>query len=351
VILIVTGCSKTTPATPEEPPKTEDPPVTENPLNENPQNPSEGNNNTSLKDPVLNPLTGLYVEKDALYQRPVGIMFGNSRIERPQSGIDGADIVYEILAEGGITRLFGIFMAETRDKIGPVRSARHYNLDFLMAHNGIFIYFGGSDRLWAEIPKYNINGINGITDGYAFWRALDRKAPYNAYTSTMRIINRSEMLNYWKKVEIPQKYEFYKEKTIPTGNNVKKLEITYPISNYKVNWLYNSEDAKYYRSINNQPHKDKETEEHLKGDNIIVVFVKSWPIPNDKEGRIDMETVGSGKGHLFTGGTEVEINWSKSARDKGMIFTYKDGSVMKLNPGKTWIQVVPLNGTVTLGRD
>ena len=126
----------------------------------------------------------IYSGKD----RPIAVMIDNHNLAWPQAGLNDAYMVYEIVVEGGETRLMALFKGKDIEKIGPVRSSRHYFLDYAMENDAIYVHFGWSPQAQSDISKYKINNINGISeDGTTFWRVKDKSAPHNAVTSTKKI--------------------------------------------------------------------------------------------------------------------------------------------------------------------
>lgn len=138
------------------------------------------------------PLTGMDMNAQFKNQRPLAVMVENEYNARPQSGLDKAGVVYEVLAEGGITRFLAIYLGETVDEIGPVRSARPYFLDYTMEYDGIYIHYGASPQGYTDLKKLKIDAINGMYDDVTFWRDKSRKEPHNAYTNTEKIITTSK---------------------------------------------------------------------------------------------------------------------------------------------------------------
>lgn len=174
------------------------------------------------KEPIIpkakNPLTGVDMDLQFEKQRPLAVMIENEYNARPQSGLDKAGIVYEILTEGGITRFLALFLGETLDEIGPVRSARPYFLDYTMEYDGIYIHYGASPQGYVDLKKLKINAINGMYDSATFWRDNSRKEPHNAYISTERALKTSKKLGFLKDVDICP-WNFYDEDT-PVGQHL-----------------------------------------------------------------------------------------------------------------------------------
>jgi hypothetical protein len=287
-------------------------------------------------------LTGLPMEEGQLDIRPVAVMIDNMASARPQSGLINADIVYEMPAEGGITRYMAIYHHQSSDKVGPVRSARSYYIDKVMEYNAVYVHCGGSPEALGDIKNLKIDSLDELKGENNFWRARDRKAPHNLYTSTKLI---REVMDAKKLSQEKWNYKMnFSDSFIDLdGKAIKGLVIDYK-HNYKAGYEYNETEKLFYRTINGIRLKDKETNAEVTTVNIIVEKVSSKVV--DSVGRLDLSNTGSGRGYLITGGKLIEIQWSKE--DRKAKTNYKDlkGNPIQLNKGNTWIQVVPDYGTV-----
>ena len=130
-------------------------------------------------------------------QRAIALMIDNHEGAWPQGGLNDADLVYEIIVEGGETRLMAVFKGKNLEKIGPVRSARHYFIDYALENDAIYTHFGWSPQAESDIKKYSVNNINGITESSgSFWRTTDKYVPHNVATSTEKILEIAERKGY-----------------------------------------------------------------------------------------------------------------------------------------------------------
>jgi len=134
---------------------------------------------------AINPLTGLYIPEEIAVRRPIGIMINNHRVALPQSGLAQADVIYETLVEGGIARLFAVYKDFNAEKIGPVRSARHYYLDFAFDFDALYVHYGQSPQAIAAIRDLNPPNMNGMSylDTIMCFQDSSRKRPHSTYTS------------------------------------------------------------------------------------------------------------------------------------------------------------------------
>lgn len=290
----------------------------------------------------LCPLTGLPTEEEALALRPIAVMIDNYPSARPQSGLINAEIVYEMPAEGGITRYMAIYHHLDSEKIGPVRSARSYFIDKAMEYNAVYLHCGGSPEALSDLKTLEIDSINEFSDGRGYWRVKDRKAPHNLYTSTKRT---REVMDAKKLSASKWSYNMNisKEFVDLDGKGVSNLIIDYK-HKYKVGYQYDENKMLYFRTINGKSLKDKETGTEISTVNIIIEKVSTKVV--DEAGRLDLDNIGSGKGYFLTGGKQIEIEWSKKSREGKTVYKDLKGNPIQLNKGNTWIQVIPNYATI-----
>jgi hypothetical protein len=334
--LSLSGCSKGA-KTNEELPASSDnlnPIVVETPIQETPV----------VKELFLCPLTGLPIAEEEVGLRPVAVMMDNMASARPQSGLMNADIVYEMPAEGGITRYLAIYHHQNPDKIGPVRSARSYFIDKAMEFNAVFVHCGGSPEALKDITTLKVDSLNELNGEKNFWRSNDRKAPHNLYTNTK--LTREVMdFKKWSNEKWSYGLDFSDSILDLDGKTTKSLVIDYK-HNYKAGYDYDEKQKLYFRTINGVRLKDKDTNTEISTVNIIVEKVNSKIV--DSVGRLDLSNVGTGKGYLITNGKLIEIKWSKKSRQGKTEYTDLKGNPIQLNKGNTWIQVVPNYATIEI---
>lgn len=280
-------------------------------------------------------------EKESPFgSKPLSIMVENSKGARPQSGLDKANIVYEALAEGGITRFLAIYYDQDSEQVGPIRSARPYFVSKSLEHQAIYVHVGGSEAAFNFIKEEKIDDINEFVDFQPFWRSKDRSPPHNLYTSTVKLRKEANKLGYIEMIK-KQEYQFEVDRNEKlVGKESDSITIPYN-SIYTVSYKYQPESMKYLRFMNGEPHIDAETKEQIAVDNIMIQFTETKII--DKEGRLGIDFVGKGKGLLFFKGSSEEIIWEKQDLRSRTIFMYKEGDRIALTPGNVWIQIVPSN--------
>ncbi len=285
-------------------------------------------------------LTGLLdTEESNVKQRPIAVMIDNEINARPQSGLDSAEIVYEMPVEGSITRYMGIYHHLPSEKIGPVRSARPYFIDKALEFGAIYVHCGGSPQALKDLDILKVDAFNDLKGTPVFWRSTDRKMPHNLYTNTkyMREVSETKKL---ENKNAPEYFKFSDDFLMPDGAFQKKITINYS-GYYKVSYLYNDEEKAYYRFINDTPMQDKETKSDIKTTNVIIEKVGIKVL--DNVGRLQLNNVGKNRGYFLTGGRLIEIEWQKDSRNGKTIYRDLKGNEIRLNKGITWIQVISAN--------
>ncbi len=275
--------------------------------------------------------------------RPIALMIDNdSDAARPQLGLESAYMVYEVVVEGTATRFMALFKDFSLEKVGPVRSSRHYFLDYAMENDAIYAHAGWSPRAMSDISSLNINNINGVAgDGDIYWRDNTYDSTWhNLYTSLPNLSERADKKSYRRTTDTVKWVYNKVDKTPAEGKEVTELYIPYA-NFYKVTYKYDEAQKRFVRYANGNPHTSQ-TGETLSAKNIIMYSVKNVSL-NDGEnkGRQDLKNIGSGTGYYFSDGKVVEIKWEKTARDKATKYTFLDGSELVLNPGNTYVQIVP----------
>lgn len=292
--------------------------------------------------------TFLPIEKGV---RPYAVMIDNEGVRvLPQGGLDRAQIIYEIIVEGGETRLMPLFWGTDPEMIGPVRSARHYFLDYALEHDALYVHYGQSPQALSDIKTLKVTAINGMYIGSkAFWDITkDRNNWQDTYTSMEKLKAYADSVKYRTSTEREPVFEYNEEKIEPAAEeSVMEIELKYSHA-YNSGFKYDEESGMYLRYRKGKPQMERVSGEQLKAENIIIQITKAYMIDGDAKGRMEVKTVGQGKGYYISHGKKVNIKWSKASRSKPTIYTLEDGTPLKLNPGQTWIQIMPSSGVVTL---
>lgn len=274
--------------------------------------------------------------------RPFAVMIDNHKDALPHYGVQDAYLVYEIIVEGGITRLVAFFKDVNTETIGPVRSARHYYIDYTLENNAIYAHFGWSPQAQSDIKKLNIDNINGLYDN-AYWRDKNRYSPHNAFTSIAKLKASAEKYKYELEGTDTVLLKYNVEEVSLTGNDaVIANNILIDYSGYqKTGYEYDSINKNYKRISNGNKYIDKAIDKEYTVKNIIIIQVKNYSL--DNSGRQELENIGSGKGYFITNGYAKPITWEKSSRSAKTIYKYSDGKEIVLNDGNAFIQIQPLN--------
>ncbi|WP_370529799.1 DUF3048 domain-containing protein [Alkalihalobacillus sp. AL-G] len=282
------------------------------------------------------PLTGKGTN-DALNDRVVGVMVNNAPKARPQSGLHKADVVYEVLAEGRITRFLALFQSEKPEIIGPVRSARDYYIRLSNGFDAIYVHHGWSPSAKNMLVGGNIDSLNGLYyDGTLFKRASFRRAPHNSYITYENIIKESKKQKYELKQEIPS-LPFLTEEEVKAveGDPANTITITYG-KYYEVQYKYQPEKGMYIRFSDDIQTIDRETEIPIELSNIFIAEATHQVIDSAGRRRVDLES--GGKALLFQQGKVQVVKW---VNENGRIVPAAEGKKAAFAPGKTWINIVP----------
>lgn len=291
--------------------------------------------------PFRHILTGIGSEEEVL-SRPAAIMVENQLHARPQSGLHLADIVYEILAEGDITRFVAIYQSHSPELIGPIRSIRPYYIELGAALDALIIHAGWSPAAKTMLTKEtNLPWINEVSGGdhVYFWRSKERVAPHNVYSS-MEHIRKGQQDKKYREEWTPISLSFYEENEAIAGESAEHVIVKY-IGKYEVAYEYDEAFGTYKRFMEGEAHADKETGEQLTASNILIARTSHKIL--DSVGRRAVDVKGPGEGYLVQGGKVREITWQLK---DGLIRAYIDDEEQKLVPGTTWIQVIPTSSEV-----
>ncbi|MGG6313025.1 DUF3048 domain-containing protein [Paenibacillus macerans] len=285
------------------------------------------------------PLTGLPLD-EPLTRRPLAVMINNAPAARPQSGLIDADVVYEVLAEGGVTRLVSIFHSKADNaKIGPIRSIRPYMIDLGESYHGVLVHAGASNDAYAILQRQHKEDLDEITNaGAYFWRDKSRKAPHNLYSNVEKLLEGAAKRKYAvEDTEVPG-YTFYKDNESPASTETaSRVEIKFQLDNYRVGYDYDAASGTYKRSINGEPHTDLESGEQLTAANVVVMGAEHAVL--DDVGRLDVELALGGEALLFQQGKMIRARWIRQEGD--IIRFVKDNRELPMVPGNTYVHVVP----------
>ena len=310
----------------------------------------ENNNTETEVSKVEGPKKEKEVQVFKGNERPIAVMIDNHSDAWPQAGLNKAYMVYEIVVEGGETRLMALFKGQDLDKIGPVRSARHYFIDYAMENDAIYVHFGQSPQAQSDIKKYSINDINGIAeDGTTFWRVKDKAAPHNAVTSTEKLMQSAKN----KKFRTTSKEKSvlkYTTEEVNLEEGIIADEVTIPHSNLQtVKYKYDEDSKKYVRYARGKEQTDWETKETVETKNIIITFCDNYTLSDvENKGRQGLKNIGTFDGYYITNGKAIKIKCTKNARDEKTVYKDLQGNEIKVNDGNTFVNICPTNAKVQI---
>ncbi len=315
---------------------------------------------------------GLPIDPDT-EERAVSLMIDNFSLARPQhEGIRSASVVYEALVEGGITRIMLVFPYQELGRVGPVRSARDYFVDYAEEYGGIYVHAGGSpaalDQLWNSERVYSIEeDIAETGETYSF-RDVNYDAPHNLFFDLLLTKEWAEDRNYdleetekeWCFSSNDQAVSMNNEQenliasgqvsdsqTLNNSNqSVSLIELDFSNdvnSSYYVQFQYDAEDESYrrfYRSQNREAHIDQGESLQVAPQNLIVQVAPSYLIEGDEKERLAMQHTGTGDGFYYSKGEKSMITWEKENLNSVTNFYDEAGNELCVNPGQTWVAVV-----------
>ncbi|MCI8760161.1 MAG: DUF3048 domain-containing protein [Clostridia bacterium] len=282
--------------------------------------------------------------------RPIAIMIDNHSDAWPQAGLQKAYMVYEIVVEGGETRLMALFKGVDVPKIGPVRSARHYFLDYAMENDAIYTHFGESPQADSDIKKYTINEIDGIAeDGTTFTRVRDKAAPHNAVTSIEKLITSAKNKKY-NMTSTKESVLNYVTDEVNLEEGQGAISVTIPHSQLQtVKYVYDEENKVYKRYARGKEQTDWESKETITTKNIIITFCDNYTLQDsENKGRQGIKNIGTFDGYYITNGKAIKIKCIKNAREEQTIYQDLEGNEIKVNDGNTFVNICPTNANVVL---
>lgn len=305
---------------------------------------------------IYSTLTGLPVADATVNQRPVtGVMVENSLDARPQAGLGQAGVVFEALAEGGVTRFLALFQDSQPGNVGPIRSARPYFIQWNMGFDAAYAHVGGSPLALQDITAWGVKDMNQFYNGNYYHRITSRYAPHNVYTG-IGTLNQLEAAKgytstytgFTRKNDRPyQAPSASVAKPTPAAAadsrrpvNSIDLALSGPI--YNPHYDYNAATNSYNRSEGGVPHIDANTNAQLSPKVVIAMVVPEVRGPLDSSGAYysDYSVVGSGQVYIFQDGTLTTGSWTKPDMKSQITFTDAAGNTIPLNRGQTWITAV-----------
>ncbi|MCM0647451.1 DUF3048 domain-containing protein [Clostridium swellfunianum] len=332
VVVLLTGCSskKASTVKPDATPSTT-------------QEDTNPKSVTSSEQKYYAPYTGEEVNKEVLSNVPFLTSVENSPAARPQSGLNSADIVFELMSEGGVTRFFALFQKESAPKIGPVRSVRTYFIDIAYEYNLPFGHCGGSSDADERIKNENLMSMNEMFNGSYYWRDPSIKVrEHGLYTSSEKLITLANKKGYAKPASSNLKFDksFWDNISSSVANSASiRFNGAYTTS-------YTFKDGLYYKAMNNVPSVNKEDTKPIAVKNVVIQNVNYRSRVNSPN--LDADLIGQGNGYIISNGKAVKVSWSRSDLKSQTVFKDEKGNIVPLNPGKTWWHILDQEAKLTL---
>lgn len=271
-------------------------------------------------------------------QRNLVVIIDNDINARPQSGLEQTDIIYELPIEEGATRFMAVYSRFEPELIGPIRSARDYNIDIAKEYDPIFVHAGGSPQAFLKFGEIgNLNGLAGGVDR-AFWRINEREAPYNLYSDSKTLRRVALQEGFREKSQLFD-FKYLNPKEEFSGTTSEKISINYQHQDFRGEYLYDKKTKRYLRFTGGVKHWVN-TGEHLTTKNVIIQMVNTRII--DNEGRLELILTGQGKATFFSEGKVIQGYWEKKGNGITKYYQAQEEEIA-LREGNTWISLVPAN--------
>ena len=296
-----------------------------------------------------NSLTGLPMEPEYERNRPVAVMLNNLKKAQPQLGNAQADIIYEVPAEGGITRMLAVY--QTLDGIGTlgsIRSSRPYYIELALGHDALYVHAGGSPEAYQDLKSWKVNNIDGVngsaSQSAVFWRDQERRKTMD-YEHTL-VTSGEKIQSFWDSSKYAKTHgdgytysQTFTDEPLTGGATAEHVKLAY--TSYKTGLFdYDAATGRYLVSQYQAPYVDGNTGEQVSAVNLLLLETNISVISGDKEGRLKVRTTGEGDGLLCRNGQSVPIHWSRADRNSPFVYTTADGQPLALGRGNSYVCIM-----------
>jgi hypothetical protein len=299
----------------------------------------------------INILSGLDISETVQDSRPIAVMVENSPDSRPQSGLIYADMVYEVVDEGGVTRSVAVFSSNDAEIIGPVRSARIYYAEIARSFDPIYTFWGTYPECYDVIKSLDMDVLDGNSDAYvqytdSGWRDYSRidvgeDTAHTAFMSTLKL--KEDAAEYGYSLDGGQSPLRFKIDAVDSERgDISDINIVFSYDNFNVDFKYNKENNNYLKFTGGSPHTDYETGEQIAVNNIIVM-ITNIEGPIDASGHMVVRTTGTsdiGKAYFFMDGNVIEGTWERASVFDPFKYKDNDGNIILFNRGSTWVSLI-----------
>lgn len=314
---------------------------------------STATENTGTTSPVPQypaVLDGVMTDQNSSSRHPVAVMVENHPDARPQAGLDKASVIYEAIAEGGITRFLAVYGTYESEKVGPVRSARTYYVDWAHGFDAFYAHVGGNMDALQKIPKDKVYDLDQFKYSAPYWRILSSGlvSEHTMYTSTLKLRDQASKNKY----PTANNFNVYKYKDDPLlvdRPEAQTVTVDFSTAPYKVDFVYDKTTDSYKRNLAGKAHTDQITKEGLNPKNIVIMSMsRRTTVTSINEQGYIMDTVGSGKARFFFDGKETSGTWKKDSAGSREMFYDTNGVEITFDRGQLWICVISAESKVTV---
>jgi len=301
------------------------------------------------------PLDGVKTDLASSLRHPLGAIIENHPDARPQSGLSKASILYEAMAEGGITRFLAIFGTNEAEKVGPIRSARTYFVDWSRGYSAYLAHVGGNIDALDQIKSESVLDLDQFRYSAAYYRDKTVKvsSEHTVYSATADLRTQAEKNKY----TTTNNFKVFTFKDDPAKESPEyialpesqKVVVDYSSAQYKVTFDYDKATNSYKRTQAGVAHTDRATGAQLNPKNIVVMTVKKTNITTRiNEAGLKMDTVGTGKAVIFIDGKSITGTWSKTSKTDREVFLDSNGAEIVFNRGQLMICVIAPDSVLTV---
>ena len=280
-------------------------------------------------------LSGREVALDVNKRQVVGVMIENSPDARPQSGLRDASVVFEAIAEGGVTRFLALFQDTQPDYVGPIRSARPYYIDWVMGFDGAYAHVGGSPDALQAIKSLGTKDLDQFSNAGSYQRVSNRYAPHNVYTSLAKLTELAASKG-WRESTFTG-FAAKADGPAPTPT-IRTIDVSMSGFLYNPHWDYDQASNSYVRSQGGKPHTDEKSGQAIAAKTVIIIVTQKGVMADRYH--TTYATNSSGKAYIFQDGIMVEATWIKKDTKSQIVFEDTAGKEIALNAGQRWITVV-----------
>ena len=310
---------------------------------------------TPTPEKISNPLTGETIDEDISMNRPYAVMLNNIKVALPQCGVSKADIIYEILAEGNITRFEAIFSdLDGVGNIGSMRSSRPYYIEVALSYDAIYVHAGGSEQAYSDISSKGVNNIDGVRGAYSgevFYRDPTRQkygTEHSLFTTSDKVLEYTGKLGYESQHDGSFDYGLSFTESVDMGSAATPAStVNVSFEGIKdTSFTYHSDTGYYTGFQYGTDFVDGTTNETVKFKNLLVLYADTKIL--DDYGRRAVDLDGTGTGHFICNGKTIPIKWSHGGTGSTFTYELEDGTPLELGVGKTYIAIVPTKSVITM---